>query len=52
MRRRPARRGEKQKAIGRLRSMVEGEDGKRADCAKCGAGSAALGNGLCRKCQP
>ncbi len=52
MARRPARRATKKKELARVRALVEGEDGKRADCTKCGAKSTALWNGLCRKCNP
>jgi hypothetical protein len=49
--RRPARRAAKQKTLGRVRAMVEGAEGKRADCLRCGAGGKALASGFCSKCE-
>lgn len=49
--RRPARRAAKAKTLGRVRALVEGADGKRADCPRCGAAGKALASGLCGKCQ-
>jgi|HubBroStandDraft_5_1064220.scaffolds.fasta_scaffold288236_1 hypothetical protein len=50
LRARPSRRAQKKTTLARARALVEGADGKRAACKKCGA-ARALADGICGKCK-